>query len=38
MLLERHTVNLPRPKNQFSTDLKITQENTMPFLSFQNVQ
>ena len=31
LLLEGHTVNLPRPKNQFNTDLKILRENTIPF-------
>ena len=33
VLLEGHTVNLTRPKNQFSTDLKIPRENTIPFFA-----
>ena len=33
LLLEGQTVNLPRPKNQFSTDLKITRDNTIPFFA-----
>jgi len=26
-------VHLPRPKNQFATDLVISRENTLPFFS-----
>lgn len=33
LLLEGQTVNLPRPKNQFSTDLTIPRENTIPFFA-----
>ena len=29
MLLEGHTVNLPRPKNQFPTDLLIDRSNNL---------
>ena len=32
LLLEGQTVHLPRPKNQFATDMVIDRENTMPFL------
>ena len=33
LLLEGQTVHLPRPKNQFATDLEIERENTIPFFS-----
>ena len=33
LLLEEHAVNLYRPRNQFSTDLKIPGENTIPFFA-----
>jgi len=33
LILEGQTVNLPRPKNQFSTDLTISRENTIPFFA-----
>ena len=33
LLLEGHTLNLPRPKNQFSADLKIPREKTIPFFA-----
>lgn len=33
LLLEGQTVHLPRPKNQFATDLVIDRENTIPFFA-----
>ena len=33
LLLEGQTVHLPRPKNQFCTDLEIHRENTIPFFA-----
>lgn len=33
LLLEGDTVNLPRPKNSFTTDLTIERSNTVPFFS-----
>ena len=33
LLLERQTVHLPRPKNQFATDMCIDRTNTIPFLA-----
>ena len=33
LLLEGQTVHLPRPKNQFATDLLVSRENTMPFFA-----
>ena len=30
LLLEGQTVNLPRPRNQFSSDLTISRDNTIP--------
>ena len=33
LLLEGQTVHLPRPKNQFATDMCIDRENTIPFFA-----
>lgn len=33
LLLEGQTVHLPRPKNQFSTDMCIDRSNTIPFFA-----
>ena len=33
LLLEGQTVHLPRPKNQFSSDLEINRENKLPFFA-----
>jgi len=33
LLLEGQTVHLPRPKNQFATDLVIERENKLPFFA-----
>jgi len=33
LLLEGQTVHLPRPKNQFATDLEISRENTIPIFA-----
>ena len=33
LLLEGQTVHLPRPKNQFSSDMVIKRENSMPILA-----
>ena len=33
LLLKGQTVNLPRPKNQFSSDLTISQDNAIPFFA-----
>ena len=33
LLLEGQTVHLPRPKNQFVTDLRIDRSNTIPFFA-----
>jgi len=33
LLLEGQTVHLPRPKNQFSTDLCIDRTNKIPFFA-----
>ena len=33
LLLEGQTVHLPRPKNQFSTDLCIDRNSTIPFFA-----
>ena len=33
LLFEGQTVNLPRPKNQFATDLRVGRENTIPFFA-----
>lgn len=33
LLLEGQTVHLPRPKNQFASDMIIPKENTIPFLA-----
>ena len=33
LLLERQTVNLPRPKNQFSSDLTISRDNAIPLFA-----
>ena len=33
LLLEGQTVHLPRPKNQYATDLVIDRENTIPFFA-----
>ena len=33
LLLEGQTVNLPRPKNQFSSDLTISRDDTIPFFA-----
>ena len=38
LLLEGHTVKLPRPINQFSTDLKNRRENTIPFSASSKAQ
>ena len=33
LLLEGQTVNLPRPKNMYSTDMRIDRSNTIPFFA-----
>ena len=33
LLLEGQTVHLPRPKNQFSSDMEIDRKNTIPFFA-----
>ena len=33
LLLEGSTVNLPRPKNQFATDMTIHRDNKLPILA-----
>lgn len=33
LLLEGQTVHLPRPKNQFATDMRISRENTIPLFA-----
>ena len=33
LLLEGQTVHLPRPKNQFATDISIDRKNTIPFFA-----
>jgi len=33
LLLEGQTVHLPRPKNQFATDMCIDRNNTIPFFA-----
>lgn len=38
LLLEGHAVNLPRPKNHFSTDLKIPREHRIPFFSKSSIE
>ena len=38
LLLEGQTVHLPRPKNQFATDMRIDRENTIPFFATSKAQ
>jgi len=37
LLLEGQTVHLPRPKNQFATDLVIERDNKLPFFATSKV-